>query len=55
MMRSSNEEKAPAHGGEAHHLEAQDLSSETYSSAKAVEESERALPLLIQSETHAAS
>lgn len=53
MMRSSAEEKA--HGGEGYQLEPQDLSSETYSSARAVEESERALPLLIQSETHTAS
>ncbi|XP_026155105.1 homeobox protein BarH-like 2 [Mastacembelus armatus] len=53
-MRSVAEEAALAHR-EASQLEPQDLSSETHNSAGAVEESERALPLLMQSETHGAS
>lgn len=52
IRRAAEEED---HGGEASQLEPEDLSSEAFSSARAMEESERALPLLMQSETHAAS
>ncbi|XP_045930502.1 homeobox protein BarH-like 2 [Micropterus dolomieu] len=44
-----------AHGGESSQLEPQDLSSETHSPDAALEASERELPHLMQSETHAAS
>lgn len=54
MMRAA-EEAALAHGGDASQLEPQDLSSETHNSPRAMEESEREPPLLMQSETQAAS
>lgn len=54
-MRRVAEKAAPAHGGEASQLEPQDLSSETHNPATAIEGSERELPFLMQSETHAAS
>nr|XP_020456046.1 homeobox protein BarH-like 2 [Monopterus albus] len=54
-MRRVAEEALLAHRGEASQREPQDLSSETHNPAGAMEESERELPLLVQSETHAAS
>ncbi|XP_071328018.1 homeobox protein BarH-like 2 [Trachinotus anak] len=54
-MRRAAEEAALAHGGEASQLEPQDLSSETQNPARVMEESERELPLLMQSETQADS
>ncbi|XP_068441657.1 homeobox protein BarH-like 2 [Clinocottus analis] len=50
-MRRATKEAALAHGGE----EPQDLSSVTHHPAAAMEESERELPLPMQSETHSAS
>lgn len=54
-MKRAAETAALAQGGEASQLEPQDLSSETHIAATAMEGSERELPLLMQSETHAAS
>lgn len=60
-MRRAAKEAALAHGGEASQMEPQDLSSvptvapETHNPARAIEASEQELPLLMQSETHAAS
>ncbi|XP_054460320.1 homeobox protein BarH-like 2 [Anoplopoma fimbria] len=54
-MRRATKEAALARGGEASQLEPQDLSSVTHNPAAAMEDSERELPLLMQSETHAAS
>ncbi|XP_034405220.1 homeobox protein BarH-like 2 [Cyclopterus lumpus] len=54
-MRRATKEAALARGGEASQLEPQDLSSVTHDPAAAMEESERELPPLMQSETHPAS
>ncbi|XP_070685717.1 homeobox protein BarH-like 2 [Pempheris klunzingeri] len=54
-MRKLAEKAALAHGGEASQLEPQDLSSVTHNPAAAMEGSEPELPLLMQSETNAAS
>ncbi|XP_051254689.1 homeobox protein BarH-like 2 [Dicentrarchus labrax] len=54
-MKRAAEKVALAQGGEASQLEPEDLSSETHNAAAAMEGSERELPLLMQSETHAAS
>ncbi|XP_031716414.1 homeobox protein BarH-like 2 [Anarrhichthys ocellatus] len=54
-MRRETKEAALAHEGEASQLEPQDLSSVTHNPAAAMEESERELPLLMQSETHSVS
>lgn len=54
-MKTASGKAALPHGGEASQLEPQDLSLETHNAAAAKEESERELPLLVQSETHAVS
>lgn len=54
-MRRAAEEAVLAHGGDTPQLEPQDLSSETHNPPRAMEESERELPHLMQSETHTAS
>ncbi|KAK2846996.1 hypothetical protein Q5P01_009995 [Channa striata] len=54
-MRRASEQEALGPKGEASQTESEDRSSEMYSAAGAMGESERELPLLIQSETHAAS
>ncbi|TKS81281.1 Homeobox protein [Collichthys lucidus] len=54
-MKRAAEKAALGQGGEESQLEPEDLSSETQNAAAAMEGSERELPLLMQSETHAAS
>ncbi|KAE8295505.1 Homeobox protein BarH-like 2 [Larimichthys crocea] len=54
-MKRAAEKAALGQEGEASQLEPEDLSSETQNAAAAMEGSERELPLLMQSETHAAS
>lgn len=54
MRRLAEKAAVVQNGGEAPQLEPQDLSSESYNPAGAVEGSERELPLLV-SETHTAS